>query len=304
MLEVAIIALRGLQYSGAVVLLGAPLFLLYSFKGGDALNLTWARPTLIVSSVVVAIGSLAALVMQTAVMAGSLSEAVKPASLSFMVTGTTLGMAMVARAVVAIFSLVALASLKPGRTLWGLTVGAGLIVAASFAWTGHGAATEGAGGLLHLVADIIHAAAAALWLGALAALTILLLRRAAPDDLTIHNALHGFAGLGTLAVGLLVLTGLVNSWFLVGPARVGDLGASVYGQLLIAKLVLFGLMLALAAGNRFRLTPVLGSALAGGEDTRQALQRLRRSVVAETLVGAALLAVVAVMGTLAPPSAM
>ena len=73
---------------------------------------------------------------------------------------------------------------------------------------------------------------------------------------------------------------------------------------LVAILVLFALMLALAAGNRFRLTPWLGSVLAGGEDPRQALQRLRRSVVAETLVGAVLLVVVAVMGTLAPPSAM
>ncbi|WP_439478332.1 copper homeostasis membrane protein CopD [Brevundimonas sp.] len=304
MLEVAVIALRWLQYSGAVVLLGAPLFLLYSFRGADGPNLGWARPTLIVAAIVIALGSLAALVAQTAVMAGSLSEAVKPASLSFMVTGTALGMAMVVRAVVAVLGLVVVVATKPGRLLWGLTTLAGLIVAASFAWTGHGAATEGPGGLLHLAADIIHAVAAALWLGALAALTTLLLCRAAPDDVAIHRALHGFAGLGTLAVGVLVVTGLVNSWFLVGPARIGDLGASLYGQLLIGKLVLFALMLIFAAGNRFRLTPELGSVLAGGADPRQALQRLRRSVVTETLVGAILLAVVAVMGTLAPPSAL
>lgn len=304
MLEVAVFALRWLQYSGAVVLLGAPLFLLYSFRGADGPNLAWARPMLIVAALVVALGSLAALVAQTAVMAGSLSEAVKPASLSFMVTGTALGTAMVLRAVVALLGLVAVVALKPARALWALTVATGLIVAASFAWTGHGAATEGPAGLLHLAADISHAVAAALWLGALAALTTLLLRRAAPDDLAIHRALHGFARLGTLAVGLLVLTGLVNSWFLVGPAQVGDLGASLYGQLLIGKLVLFALMLVLAAGNRFRLTPELGSVLAGGADPRQVLRRLRRSVVIETVVGAMLLAVVAVMGTLAPPSAM
>ena len=304
MLEVAVIALRWLQYGGAVVLLGAPLFLLYSCRGADGPNLGWARPTLILAAIVVALGSLAALVAQTAVMAGSLSEAVKPASLSFMITGTALGMAMVVRAAVALLGLVAIVALEPGRVLWGLTVVAGLVITASFAWTGHGAATEGPGGPLHLVADVLHAVAAALWLGALAALTILLLRRADPDDLSIHRALHGFAGLGTLAVGLLVLTGLVNSWFLVGPARIGALGASLYGQLLIGKLALFATMLALAAGNRFRLTPGLGSVLASGEDPRQALQQLRRSVVAETLVGGVLLAVVAVMGTLAPPSAM
>ena len=304
MLEVAVIALRWLQYSGAVVLLGAPLFLLYSLRGAGGPTLAWARPTLIVAALVVALGSVAALVAQTAVMAGSLSEAVKPASLSFMVTGTALGMAMVVRAVVASLGFVARLALKPGRALWSLTVVAGLIVAASFAWTGHGAATEGPSGPVHLLADIIHSVGAALWLGALAALTVLLLRRSVPDDLAVHRALHGFAGLGTLAVGLLVLTGLVNSWFLVGLAGIGDLGGSLYGQLLITKLVLFALMLALAAGNRFRLTPALGAVLAGREDPRQALQRLRRSVVAETLVGTVLLAVVAVMGTLAPPSAM
>lgn len=304
MLEVAVILLRWLQYSGAVVLLGAPLFLLYSFKLADRPNLVWTRPTLIVAALVVAFGSLTALVAQTAVMAGSLTEAVKPASLSFMVSGTALGMAMVVRAIVALLGLVAVVVMKQGRTVWGVTVAAGLIVAASFAWTGHGAATEGPGGLLHLIADIIHAVAAALWLGALAALTILLVRRPGPHDLGVHRALHSFAGVGTLAVVLLVLTGLVNSWFLVGPARVGDLGTNLYGQLLIAKIVLFVLMLVLAAGNRFRLTPVLGSVLAAGEDPRQAFQRLRHSVLAETLVGAVLLAVVAVMGTLAPPSAM
>lgn len=304
MLDVAVVALRWLQYSGAVVLLGAPLFLLYSFRGGNSPTLTWARPTLVWAALVVALGSVAALIAQTAVMAGSLSEAVKPASLSFMVTGTALGMAMAARAGVALLALLAVLVLKPKRMLWVLATVAGLIATASFAWTGHGAATEGPGGSFHLTADIIHAVAAALWLGALAALTILLRGRTAPDDLAIHRALHGFAGLGTLAITLLVLTGLVNSWFLVGPARVGQLGASLYGQLLIAKLVLFALMLVLAAGNRFRLTPALGSALSGGEDPRQALRRLRRSVVAETLAGAVLLAVVAVMGTLAPPSAM
>jgi putative copper resistance protein D len=303
-LEGTVIALRWLQYSGAVVLLGVPLFLLYSFRGGDGPNLVWARPTLMVAATVVALGSLAALVAQTAVMAGSLSEALKPASLSFMVTGMALGMALVARSVIAGLALVAIVALKPGRVLWAVLTTLGLIVSASFAWTGHGAATEGPGGLWHLAAAIIHAVSAALWLGALAALTMLLLCRTAPDDPAIHRVLRGFAGLGTLAVALLVLSGLGNSWFMVGPARVAELGTSLYGQLLIAKLVLFALMLVLAAENRFRLTPALGSVLAGGEDPRPALQRLRRSVVLETLVGALLLAVVAVMGTLAPPSAM
>lgn len=295
MLEVAVIALRWLQYAGGVVLLGAPLFLLYSFKDPDAPNLEWSRPTLRLAAIIVALGSLAALVAQTAVMAGSLSEAVKPASLSFMVTGTALGMAMVVRAAAALLGLVALVALKPGRALWSVTAALGLIVAASFAWTGHGAATEGPGGPIHLVANIIHAVAAALWLGALAALTALLLRRAGPDDFAIHRALHGFAGLGTLAVLLLVLT---------DPERVASIAGNLYGQLLVAKLVLFGLMLALAASNRFRLTPTLGYALETGQPSVAAMSALRRSLLVETGLGLALIGVVAVMGTLPPPASL
>jgi putative copper resistance protein D len=303
-LEITVVALRWLHYSGAVILLGAPLFLLFSFKGAESPYLAWARPTLIVAAIVVALGAVAGLVTQTAVMAGSLTEAVKPASLSFMVSSTALGMAMVIRAAIALLILAACFILRPRWTLWNLAAAGGLLIAASFAWTGHGAATEGPEGLLHLAAAIVHAVAAATWLGALAVLTLLLLRRTAPDDLAIHRALRGFAGMGTVAVVLLVLTGLVNSWFMVGPARIGDLGTSLYGQLLIAKLALFGLMLALAAEHRFRSTPALGTVLGAGEDPRPAIARLRRSVVAETAVGAALLGLVAWMGTLAPPSAM
>lgn len=304
MLDVAIILLRWLQYGGAVVLLGAPLFLIYSFGRGAAPNLAWARPALAAAAAVVALGAVAALIAQTAVMAGSLAEGIKPASLSAMITGAPLGMALIVRAIAGLLALGAVIALRPGPALWRLVLSAGLAAAVSFAWTGHGAATEGPGGPLHLAADIVHAVAAALWLGALAALTVLLMRRTASDDPAIHRALQGFAGVGTLAVVLLTLTGLANSWFLVGPTRIAGLAADPYGRLLIAKLALFALMLVLAAVNRFRLTPALGGALATGEDPRRALQRLRRSVIAETLVGAALLAVVAVMGMLAPPSSM
>ena len=254
MLDVVVIGLRWLQFGGAVVLLGTPLFLLHSLRRSDGVDAAWVRPTLAVAALTVALASLAALVAQTAVMAGSLGEAVKFASLAAMVDGTALGKAMIVRAGAAVFALLGALVLKRGRLPWIAATLAGLVVSASFAWTGHGAATEGPAGPFHLVADVVHAVAAAIWLGALAALTMLLLRRTAPDDLTVHRALHGFAGLGTLAVGLLVLTGLVNSWFLVGLARVGDLGGSLYGQLLIAKLVLFALMLALAAGIRANRT--------------------------------------------------
>lgn len=65
----------------------------------------------------------------------------------------------------------------------------------------------------------------------------------------------------TAALALvLVATGLVSSRVLVGPANVGELGASPYGRLLLVKLSLFGAMLGLADLNRFRLTPAFARA--------------------------------------------
>ena len=50
--------------------------------------------------------------------------------------------------------------------------------------------------------------------------------------------------MGTVIVGSLLITGALNYWLIVGPTVTG-LFSTPYGQLLIAKLVLFGMMLAL-----------------------------------------------------------
>lgn len=306
MLDGLVILLRLLQYGGAVVLLGTTLFLLYGLRASDAAALGWPRPLLITASAVVALGSTAALAAQTCVMAGSVAEGLKPASLGFMITGTSLGPAFLARALVAAAALVLLLVARPSRSLWIAVALAGLIVSASFAWTGHGAATEGSGRLVHLTAAVLHSWGAAVWLGALAALLILTIRHrpAAPADPNLHQALHGFSGVGTASVAVLVLSGLVNSWFLIGPDRLPGLFTTPYGLLLTGKLVLFAAMLILAVANRFHLTPDLGTALDDPADLRAAVGRLKRSLVLETLLALALLAVVAVMGTLAPVSAM
>jgi putative copper resistance protein D len=208
--------------------------------------------------------------------------------------------------VVSALAGVLLLVLRPNRASWiGLAI-LGLVVCASLAWTGHGGATEGAPGVIHLGADVIHAAAAAMWLGALAALGLFLtIPHGDPErDRLTHDALHGFAGMGTLAVGLLVATGLVNTWFLVGPDRLGALLTTPYGLLLTAKLAVFVGMLALAASNRFVLTPCLHRALEDESQKSSAIRALRRSLVLETLLAIILLGLVAVMGTLAPPAAM
>src|SRR3546814_15637413 len=86
--------------------------------------------------------------------------------------------------------------------------------------------------------------------------------RASPTDdavyvRALHRALDGFAGVGTAIVGLIVVTGFVNGLFLVGLDNVMRAASGLWGQLMLAKIVLFLGMLVMAAANRFRLTPGL-----------------------------------------------
>ena len=180
------------------------------------------------------------------------------------------------------------------------------VALATLAWTGHGSVDEGLIGWVHLSADILHLLASSAWVGALLGLILLVMRPIAQVDsehleLT-HRALHGFGTIGTIVVGTLVVTGLVNSWLLVGFANVLSLPATLYGQILMTKLLLFTVMLGLAALNRFRLTPTFEQSIANA-DHRGALVHLRRSLTIETALVVVILGLVAWLGTLAPPAA-
>src|SRR3546814_3640414 len=76
--------------------------------------------------------------------------------------------------------------------------------------------------------DIVHLLAAGAWIAAILALGTLLLRAhrsmVRDDAEHLHRALARFATVGTLAVALLVVTGLVNSWLLVGIGGLTSFG--------------------------------------------------------------------------------
>ncbi len=127
--------------------------------------------------------------------------------------------------------------------------------------------------------------------------------RSPADAHVTEHALRRFSGVGVAVVSLLILTGAVNSWFLIGPARWHGLFTTPYGRLLVVKLTLFALMLMLAAANRYGLVPALNasSSSTAPSPTFLALKALRLSVILETTLGLLVIAVVAVLGTLAPP---
>jgi len=232
-------------------------------------------------------------------------DGLQPDALSAVVTGMSFGKSSCVRALAAALFIAAFMAGRPSPKGWWLAALAGGVSAASFAWMGHGAATKGVAGLLHLASDIAHTLAAGVWVGALVAFLIILAtdsRQTAADRAALHRALHGFSGVGSALVAVLVATGLANGWFVVGLAGVPRLLTTAYGQLLIVKLLLFLIMIGLAAANRFHLTPRLGAALGGPAPTGAAIVALRRSLVVETALSVAVLGLVAWFGMLAPPS--
>lgn len=308
-MELLIATARFVQFAAAVTLFGSPLFFFYALgeaaRSGDPV-LGWGRNLVRMSSAALVIGAVATLLGQTATMAGSPLLPIDVEALDMVLTGTGFGYAIIARLVLGALVLLLSLWMAPGLRLWLVAVGAGALILASFAWTGHGAAEEGLAGIAHAISDIIHLIAAGIWLGALVALAVLLWRsrrRAAPALATLHKALENFAGVGSLVVAALLASGLVNSWFLVGLGNLSGLFTSPYGWLLLIKLVVFGAMLLLAAANRFHLTPRLGLALADGQSSTLVARSLRQSVLVETALGLAVLVLVSILGMLAPVSA-
>lgn len=245
------------------------------------------------------------LLLQAASISGrAVAEAASSAVLVPVLWRTHFGHAMLARLILTLLALAGIALVPSARTprrrsliLAAVALpAAGALVA--LGWAGHAVATPGA---VHLVADASHLLAGAIWLGGLVVLAVLFAagrgKAHAAWIAAIAAATRRFSRLGVACVALLLASGIVESWFLVGtvPALVG----TAYGHLLLVKLALFAAMVGIAAVNRLHLTPGLGGA---ARDRRpdQRLARLRRNTVAELVLFCLVLLVVGALGAIAP----
>ncbi len=217
---------------------------------------------------------------------------------------TGFGHAWLARFVLAGLLAGALLWTQPARQRdlhrWGSAAIAAALVGL-LAWAGHAVGITGTEGAIHLTADVLHLIAAAAWVGALVPLALLLGAAGADQDdaalQTAQIAVLRFSTLGVASVAIILVTGIVNTWFLAGS--VPALAGTNYGHLLLLKVVLFLVMVSVAAVNRFRLTPRLALAQGTAAD-RHTLRQLERNSAVEALVAATILVIVAVLGTLPP----
>ena len=295
-----LIAVRFGVYVTIAILFGLSAFGLYGLRGGRRGDAPALRGWLIASSMSGLLLSASWLLLMASSMAEVPLWPVDRAAIDGLLSGSAIGTAWKVRMIGLL-----IAGLAATRARWlPVVVASSAVALASLAWTGHGSVGERMPGWGHLGADILHLIASSAWVGALVGLILLVSRPVARIDsehldLT-HRALHGFGAVGTIVVATIVVTGLINSWFMVGIGNVATLATTFYGQLLLAKLALFAVMLALAALNRFHLTPSFERSIAAA-DHRGALGTLRRSLAAETACVTVILALVAWLGTLAPP---
>jgi copper transport protein len=209
--------------------------------------------------------------------------------LSPLAGGTRFGAAFIAMtlgyALVAAFLF--LAWLTERRALLWPAFLLGLGFASGLSLSGH--ATES--GAAAELADWVHLGAAALWLGGLVQLVVVVwpAARAQRRELFLR-----FSRLATVLVALLVGAGIYLS--LLRLPRVADLWESGYGRVLLVKLALVCVALLWGALHHFVARPLLERRPAEG-----LLARLQRSLVGESVVGMAVLLAAAVLVDSAPP---
>ena len=102
-----------------------------------------------------------------------------------------------------------------------------------------------------------------------------------------------------MIVAASIVTGSLNAAFMFNPSGLLLLPSTTYGQLLLIKLIAFGVMLGLAGLNRFYLTPALSNSVKSG-DAVTAGFAVRTSIGLELALATSALALMAWLGTLDP----
>ncbi len=281
---------RFLHFADVGLLFGLAAFPAYASVRGEG-----ARPSLGLLRTLAVLAPVTSLLVLGATAAGMIDDpgaAFSPSAITSAIQGTLVGQIWGLRTLLAL----AVTGLAFRPQPWdGLLRLACALLLITVALAGHSRMPQGPLGLAHVFSDALHLIAAGAWIGGLLALLLAARLRRLNRPGVAAGVLEQFSGMGYFAVATLVLTGLFNSWILVG-APAGLL--TPYGAVLGVKLVLFAGMGGLALANRLRVAPALARRDA---DAALWLGRLRTQVGLEFALGLGVLAAVAVLGALEPP---
>lgn len=167
-----------------------------------------------------------------------------------------------------------------------LALATALVALLSIAATSHGAAIRGLA-TPAIIADALHLAAVAIWVGGLpAVLLVLWTHRGERNELTA--TFRRFSTIALIAAGIAGVTGTYLAWLHVLNFSAFD---NTYGRAVLAKVAFFAGLVVLGAVNRRWSLPSL---------QRGARHRLRLTLGIEVALGIGLVAAVAVMTSTLP----
>lgn len=236
---------RAAVFVSLLVLLGAIALVAFLWpRGADDRRI---RRLLWWSLVVLAVATVAGIGLQGASVGGlPLADALTP-SVFGDVLDTTFGKVWLARLVLLVPFAALLARLHASTRAWWriAAVAVGLAIAATPALSGH--ADSGRWSALAKIADTVHVAAAAVWLGGLAALVVAALRG---DDRQAREVAERFSPVAFAAVVVVVVTGTFQS---VRQVTTLDALETSYGRLLAVKVVLVLALIGIASVARSAL---------------------------------------------------
>jgi copper resistance protein D len=298
-MDEALVLCRFVQFTAAMLIFGIAAFRVYALAGSThgaaAANIlakfdTRFGKVLLSASLIALISAVALNFCQTALMTGSLTAAMDFGAIRAVLFDTRFGRVWCWHLLFAVMLVAACLYRQPNRPVVLILA---LLSLASLGWVGHAAMAEGTARIGHELNQTGHLLAAGLWLGGLAPLAWLLQQtQHRPDERPLFSvALRNFSHMGYAAVALIVLTGIINSFLLVGSF--GALIATPYGRLLAVKILLFAATIGVASINRFYLAPRISEKCG-------ALRALGRTVALEQGLGLLVLAVVSVLGTWPP----
>ena len=295
---------RGTAFGGFALVVGATGFLLCCWPAGAAsrrvqtlIGAGWAA---------LVIATLAVLGLQGPYDGGFGLSRVFDTSVLRTTIGTRLGTALAVRlvllGVVGTGLAVLLPRIEQASVRLRIVAGAvGAVLAAGLAATWAAADHAGVGSqvALALPLDVVHVMAMGIWLGGLVVVVAALLRPVRPDGpevAVMAGAVRRFSTIAACCIGALVASGTYQAWRQVGT--LGALTGTVYGRLLLIKLLGVGLLIALGYLARVWIAHYLAGTT---KPDAVAVRQLRRSTGVEAVLAAGVLTVTAMLVN-APPA--
>ncbi len=292
---------RTLAFASVLVLVGGIFFLrVCSSESG---NDSGVRAMLWVSWVVAFVTSFVGIGMQAAYTSSQDITKFFDATAIGDVMDTKFGQAWLIRAGLLILVLPALRKLSTARSLFVNVIDAALavFVLATFTFSGH--ARTGRWIPVATVLDLVHLSAAAVWLGGIAILATLLVRRVVPHDTPVVTA--RFSRIAAPAITVIAVSGLLQA--LRQTDGLNSVFDTTYGRLLLTKIGLVILIVAAASVSRHivnlwaqrHLIPAGPGAMRAEADPED-IRELRNAVVVEVAFAVIVLLVTSVLVNTAP----